>query len=90
MTDGLLSDIIFNIKFICMFNDSTADIDQALLRKGRCIIDYEFKPLCEEKSAALLDKLGFDGSKCNGSMTLAGIYNFNDNCYTKKSKKIGF
>jgi len=89
MTDGLLSDI-FNIKFICTFNASTADIDQALLRKGRCIINYEFKPLCEEKSAALLDKLGFDGSKCDGPMTLADIYNFNDNDHTKKSKKIGF
>lgn len=89
MTDGLLSDV-FNIKFICTFNSSILNIDKALLRKGRCIVNYEFKPLCEEKSKALLKKLGHDSSLCTGPMTLADIYNFNDIDNQVKKKKIGF
>ena len=89
MSDGLLSDI-FNIKFICTFNADMNMIDEALLRKGRCFANYEFKELNAEKSKKLLEKRGYkiDNPK---PMTLAEIYNFDNKDYSNKPKrKIGF
>ena len=89
MSDGLMSDI-FNIKFICTFNTSVDNIDEALLRPGRCYVNYEFKPLCAEKSAKLLESLGHNVCKPK-EMTLAEIYNYNpEEIETKTIKKIGF
>ena len=89
MSDGLLSDI-FNIKFICTFNADMTLIDEALLRKGRCFANYEFKELSSDKTAKLLQKRGFD-VKDPKPMTLAEIYNFSSKDYSEKPKrKIGF
>ena len=49
LTDGLLSDGL-GLKFICTFNDDVKNIDSALLRKGRLISKYEFKPSLDRKS----------------------------------------
>ena len=89
MSDGLMSDI-FNVKFICTLNAAINKIDEAILRKGRCFANYEFKPLCKEKTKALLEKqnIHIDDPQ---PMTLAEIYNYNDGDCTKQStKKIGF
>lgn len=90
MSDGLMSDI-FNIKFICTFNTNIENIDEALLRPGRCFVNYEFKPLNADKSAKLLESLGhsIDIPK---AMTLAEIYNYKPEESTSKrvSRKIGF
>lgn len=89
MSDGLLSDV-FNIKFICTFNADISKIDSALLRKGRCFANYEFKRLCVEKTKALLNErnIFLDEYK---PMTLAEIYNYEDtDCSGKSEKKIGF
>lgn len=90
MSDGLLSDIM-NLKFICTFNSNIQEIDQALLRKGRCYAKYEFKELCEEKVDALNTKynLGLPEIK---PMTLAEIYNSDKKSYSdrKPVRKIGF
>lgn len=89
MSDGLMSDI-FNIKFICTFNTSIENIDEALLRPGRCFVNYEFKPLCAEKSAKLLESLGHQVDKPR-EMTLAEIYNYTEEEGKKPTtKKIGF
>src|SRR6478736_3231182 len=48
LTDGLFSDFL-NIKIICTFNTNIDKVDKALLRKGRMIANYEFKPLTVEK-----------------------------------------
>lgn len=90
MSDGLMSDI-FNVKFICTFNADIDKIDPALLRKGRCFANYEFKPLCTKKSSALLNKLGIKVEKAE-EMILADIYNYKASSYSenKPSKKIGF
>lgn len=90
MSDGLMSDI-FNVKFICTFNADIDKIDDALLRKGRCFANYEFKPLCKEKTKALLNKLNIKADEIK-EMTLADIYNYGDNDCTgvKVTKKIGF
>lgn len=88
MSDGLLSDI-FNIKFICTFNADINTIDPALLRKGRCFANYEFKALDLDKTNKLLKKLNHKES--DKPLTLAEIYNYsNTDCRTQKLNKIGF
>ncbi len=89
MSDGLMSDI-FNIKFICTFNTDIKNIDEALLRPGRCFVNYEFKPLSAEKSSKLLKSLGHEIDKPR-EMTLAEIYNYKEGEIHKTvSRKIGF
>ena len=88
MTDGILSDI-FNIKFICTFNAPETTIDPALLREGRCFVNYKFDKLKADK-VAILNKennLGIPKDEiCD--MTLAELYNYSGKKETKK--KIGF
>ena len=89
MSDGLMSDI-FNVKFICTFNADINKIDEAILRKGRCFANYEFKPLCKEKTKALLEKLNIHKDDPQ-PMTLAEIYNYNnEDCTQQSTNKIGF
>lgn len=90
MCDGLLSDM-FNIKFICTFNEQIDRIDDALLRKGRLVCKYEFKELSKEKTAALLkEQKGIDDYDGEG-MTLADIFNFDEESYeNEKGKRFGF
>lgn len=88
MSDGLMSDI-FNIKFICTFNTDIEKIDEALLRPGRCFVNYEFKQLEAEKASKLLESLGHTIDKPR-DMTLAEIYNYKEAETIQKSKKIGF
>jgi hypothetical protein len=88
MSDGLMSDI-FNIKFICTFNTDISNIDEALLRPGRCFVNYEFKQLEAEKASKLLESLGHTIDKPR-DMTLAEIYNYKEIETVQKSKKIGF
>lgn len=88
MSDGLLSDI-FNIKFICTFNTGIDKIDKALLRKGRCKINYEFKPLAKNK-VEILNKKHNLGIENPDDMTLAEIYNYTKEEIIKKPRKIGF
>lgn len=89
LTDGLFSDYL-NIKIICTFNTNINRIDKALLRKGRLIANYEFKPLTKEKSNKLLASLGHDIS--NTDMSLADIFNLEKKAFdTGDNKaKIGF
>lgn len=89
MSDGLLSEV-FNVKFICTFNADISKIDSALLRKGRCFANYEFKKLCAEKTKALLNERNIFLDEYE-PMTLAEIYNYEDaDCSNKSEKKIGF
>lgn len=88
MSDGLMSDI-FNIKFICTFNTDIENIDEALLRPGRCFVNYEFKELCEEKTRNLLKSLGHEVEN-PGELTLAQIYNYSPDEKLQTKRKIGF
>ena len=88
MSDGLMSDI-FNIKFICTFNTDIKNIDEALLRPGRCFVNYEFKALSKDKSAKLLESLGHKVD-IQKDMTLAEIYNYDPNTVVTTKKKVGF
>ena len=81
ITDGVISDIL-GIKLICTFNTALHKIDDAILRKGRLSLKYEFKKLDKEKAKAL---------GAEGDSTLADIFNKDENDYSKKVKtKIGF
>lgn len=90
LTDGLLSDCL-NIQVVCTFNTDLSKIDSALLRKGRLIAKYEFKPLTTEKSQALSNKLGYD-TVITSPMSLTDIYNQGDHDFStqKQRRAIGF
>lgn len=88
MSDGLMSDI-FNVKFICTFNADINQIDEAILRKGRCFANYEFKELSKEKTKNLLNKNGITLDEYK-PLTLAEIYHYDKEDCTQKTKKIGF
>ncbi|MEL6593348.1 MAG: AAA family ATPase, partial [Bacteroidota bacterium] len=88
LTDGLFSDYL-NLKIICTFNSSLEKIDSALLRKGRMIASYEFKPLALTKAQKLSQKLGFNGVE--KAMTLADLYKMQQRDFQPtERKKIGF
>lgn len=82
LTDGIIGEA-FAIKFICTFNCPKSKIDQAVLREGRLSLIYEFKKLSLEKTQKLLPN-------ATQPMTLAQIYNQEDNGNKQKDKKIGF
>ncbi len=88
ISDGLLSDAL-HVQLICTFNTDITRLDKALLRKGRIIARYEFKPLSTEKSSRLAGTLGYEG-KIDRPMTLAEIFNMEDKDYAVKKGKIGF
>ena len=85
MADGILGDI-FRLKILTTFNMDIYRVDPALLRKGRCVANYEFGKLSQEKSTKLIQKLGFD-SCADEPMTLAEIYNLKQQSFAQKPKK---
>jgi hypothetical protein len=85
MTDGLLGSTL-KTKFICTFNTDLRNIDTALLRKGRMKVKYYVGPLCIEKTRELMND-----ETIQKEMTLAEIYNQEENDFSKTSqKRIGF
>jgi hypothetical protein len=89
ISDGLLSDCL-KIQLICTFNCEVHKIDTALMRKGRLICRYEFKPLALPAAMALSNKLGYQ-KNIDQAMTLAEIYNQNEASFADiERKRIGF
>lgn len=88
LSDGLLSDIL-GIQIICTFNADLKRVDEALLREGRLVAEYEFGKLSFEKTQKLSRELGFEPKT---SMTLAEIYNHDKASHRvqKKQQQIGF
>ncbi|MBK9793164.1 MAG: AAA family ATPase [Sphingobacteriales bacterium] len=92
LTDGLLGESL-GIQIIATFNTHISNIDKALLRKGRLIGLYEFKPLSMQKSKVLLEEQGVADTEIKQPMTLADIYNTEQNEFTLNTNKrtsIGF
>jgi ATP-dependent 26S proteasome regulatory subunit len=79
-----------NIKIICTFNTDIEKVDKALLRKGRMIASYEFKPLSKEKANKLLSSWGY--TPADKEMVLADLFNMDKKGFenSKNLKKIGF
>lgn len=73
LTDGLLGDAI-KLKIICTFNMDIAEIDKAVMRKGRLKLIHQFKPLNVKDSNRLLQHLN-KSFTTEEPMTLANIYN---------------
>ena len=89
ISDGLLADFL-NVQLICTFNNSLTLVDNALLRKGRLIAQYEFGKLSVEKAQQLSDHLGYS-REIKEPMTIAEIANQHEK--TQKAEKatvIGF
>lgn len=92
LTNGLLGESL-GIQIIATFNTHISNIDKALLRKGRLIGLYEFKPLSIEKSKLLLSEIGRPDMEVKQPMALADIYNSEPNEFSfasQKRKSIGF
>lgn len=89
LTDGILGDCL-NIQVIATFNMKREKIDQALLRKGRLIVEHKFEKLSVEETNILLNHLGKD-KKVDKGMSLADIYNIDEEIYKSENKTtIGF
>ena len=90
LSDGILGDG-FGLHFICTINTDMNKIDDAIQRKGRLRINYEFRPLSKEKTHALAEKLGKDIPE-GIELTLGDIFHYDDvvEFGKKKQKKIGF
>lgn len=86
--DGLVSTkgkkIIFSTNL-----PNLADIDQALLRPGRCSDVVQFRPLTHEESKKVLEELGSDQEAPDHESTLAELTNKVRN-HKQKTRKVGF
>ena len=91
LTDGLLSDCL-KISIVATFNTDKKTLDDALLRKGRLLMNYKFEKLCAKKSKALLEKLGHKDIEVKEPMTLSDIYFYgtDNNIKLEKQRKIGY
>jgi ATPase family associated with various cellular activities (AAA) len=90
LTDGILADAL-NLLIICTFNTKMENIDKALLRKGRLLLEYKFSNLSLQKSNALSQKLY--GKSVDVAMPLSDIYNLEYDLITPaepKKLKFGF
>jgi SpoVK/Ycf46/Vps4 family AAA+-type ATPase len=92
ISDGLLNDHM-DMQIIATFNVERKVIDEALLRKGRLMVDYKFKKLTANQATKLSKHIGLN-KEYTEPKTLAEIYEEktgkqlidNDN----NTKKIGF
>jgi hypothetical protein len=92
LTDGLLGESL-GIQVICTFNTKIENIDKALLRKGRLIAMYDFKPLTPQKANNLLNELKNDKNYTHHPMTLSEIFNAQQEDFDlskARKQKIGF
>ncbi len=90
ITDGIMGSCL-GIQIIATFNMEKKKIDQALLRKGRLILEHKFEKLNINESNKLLDYLKKDYTT-KEPMTLSEIYNIDEEFYKMEDKreKIGF
>jgi hypothetical protein len=92
LTDGLLGESL-GIQVICTFNTKIENIDKALLRKGRLMAMYDFKPLAAQKANDLLRELNAHKPYTDQPMTLAEIFNIQEEDFDfskARKQKIGF
>jgi energy-coupling factor transporter ATP-binding protein EcfA2 len=97
LSDGILGDVL-RCPLVITYNCPKQDIDDALRRKGRLQVDYEFGPINIEDAKKLAKHLGFSKKEIEENITknmvIADIYNLtkktemNEN--KKEEKRIGF
>jgi len=78
LSDGIMSDIM-KTAIVLTYNCPKQDIDEALRRKGRLQVDYEFDLLSKKDAIALAESLKYPTKiieeEIKGDMSLADIYN---------------
>ena len=87
--DGLISALNKKIIFTTNLQNLT-DIDQALIRPGRCFDILQFQPLTKEEAIVVAQKQGIEIELPEQNFTIAEI--FNTQKYTKKKeiRSVGF
>lgn len=88
LSDGLLGQCL-HIPVICTFNMMHTELDAALLRKGRLLGMYEFRPLQVSVANRLVQKI-YGGNTVAQPATLAEIYNLGEESYLPQKHEIGF
>jgi hypothetical protein len=89
ITDGILGDCL-NIMVIATFNIDRERIDSALVRKGRLVIEHHFTALPPDNCNLILESVGSE-RRTEKPMTLAEIYNEDENFHSKDEKRrVGF
>lgn len=90
ISDGILGDCL-NVQIVATFNTKKDRLDQALLRKGRLIAEYEFKALNVDHANRLLEQLG-KTHRTKKPLTLTEIYNIEEEEFRtqKERNPIGF
>lgn len=91
LSDGILADIL-KIQIVATFNTDRSNIDPALLREGRLIVEHKFTKLSIDESKKLTESLGFESNEIDKEMTLSEIYNQKNKSIrnVKKQSSIGF
>ena len=91
LTDGILGALL-NVSIILTFNTERSNVDSSILRKGRLQIEWEFKHLSIENGRGLAKSLGKDENLINEEMSLADIYNIEEETFHKETVKsrVGF
>jgi len=89
ITDGILGDCL-NILVIATFNTDRENIDSALVRKGRLLVEHHFEALLPEECNKLFESMK-SKRRTEEPMTLAEIYNEDDNFHADEEKRrVGF
>ena len=87
VTDGILGDIM-KLKIIATHNTKKEQIDEALLRKGRLIVEHEFGKLPANNVEKLFKHLNIKHEEEDvKEMTLTDVYNFAEENFAKSDKK---
>jgi regulatory protein YycI of two-component signal transduction system YycFG len=92
LSDGILSDIL-KTSVVLTYNCPKQDVDDALKRKGRLQVEYEFGALSVEDAKKLAKKLKypkkFIEEKITNPLTISDIYNLEKEVefYAKNGKK---
>lgn len=97
LSDGIMADIL-KTAIIVTFNSNEKNIDKAVKRKGRTMVDYKFEKLTVEEAHKLAKSLKFKKEhieEIKEPMTLTDIYNLKDqNSFLEKEEEeekfIGF
>jgi len=92
LTSGIFADVL-NCKIICTFNTASDNIDAALLRKGRLLIEHEFRKLTADEANALYKKIhNSDKNHFDKEVTLSEVYNIEEvkSAFKKEKRTIGF
>lgn len=92
LTSGIFADVL-NCKIICTFNTSANNLDDALIRKGRLLLEHQFRMLTAAEANKLYKQLNNSTDEpFDKEVTLSEVYNIEEvtSTFKKEKRKIGF